>query len=231
MSGIVIPIHDAGTIPLVDIPIIAVAGGSLRVRASDDLNEPGLGSLNLAGEFLNPAPGSLKVRGTFQSPALSQLGVGVGDHSGAGAALDAGRVLDDPGLATAEISGESVDGAGGSLETRQENSITGSIIYLALASLSTRSPALAPALASIRVRGKKNRAAGASLVVRDTSHAAAAASLDLAHSAATAASAALDTGGESTYAAGGALDAEDGYGVDLIIEVADSILAGGHGDC
>lgn len=231
----IIPLHDAGAFELVDIPRTWSSRGSLVTRRAADTVDPALGSLQTAGVSYAPALALLATFGEVFTPVLGSLDTGGTSqpiNEASYGALATGYNSPDAALGSAELSGEQLNNAPGILEVTASPSVSGMIDYKALISLAIASEVIRPSRASHDDTGIHIASSRIALAANGEIELPSRATAETAIDAVYPASASVDTGDPvDSPPATAALDAYEGEGVDFIIDIQDSILSSGHGDC
>lgn len=228
--SIFLPVNNSGVIPFEDREVIYSAPAALVVRVADVAPVSSKAAFRLSGVKNSPAIGGERIRGERQTCARASLQEGNFPASFALASLSPGRVFFPAAFAAFGITSENSFNAIAGLITRQENSVLGAIIYFGIAALVLRSEVSGVSRATIRARDQRTDPGKAALVVRKFGEYDTAGSLSIGQDRLTEAEANITTGGEVSGKPLAAVEVESGEGIDLIIDIIDDILYGGHGD-
>lgn len=225
------PIHDAGEVgELFSYNFIWSSLGGLRVLAAPDEDACSFAGLDIQGETVDPVLAGEDVQGETLNPARSSLDTGAVMLDTGYGSIDAGLYSPaDPALGSLGVAGESFFAAFASSIVRNNPSLTGQFLYLALASLQTASGFYDAAEGASSIRGRIARPSRSSVAVKELGDAASGGTLETGSQAGYPALSSLDTGTESGAVSPASVDAQDGEGIDFIVDIQDEILATGGG--
>lgn len=231
----VLPIHDAGVVDFTEsVERIYASLSSMVVLGSLEFPIPSAASCELSGERADSVLAGHESRGFLAPPAFASLDAGgVPDNSSYGV-LDEGIVSDDPASGALDLSGEGLDTARSSLEVGASPALSGMYEYGSLASLGSKFEAQAGAIGTADVAGETVDPSRSGIGVKGDRETPSSAALEIANdSSGLPALASLDSvvPTESGAAALGSADVQTGESVEFLVDIQDSILNSGHGDC
>lgn len=230
----IIPVYSAADFEFLEArETIYSSLASVRVKASEESYPVAMSSLELTGETFAPSLEAMRIKGDVLTEAYGSVDNGEVPDSAGLAGFATGLFYHDPAPSIIELSGEGLALALSNLAVGNYPSLIGSVIYQSMASLALRTGQLYPGLGSFSARALLLRSATAGLAAKGLADSAAQATLETAQEESGApnpALSALDCGDVADAIALASLDAQEGEGVEFIVDIQDDILDSGGGD-
>lgn len=224
-----IPIQEAGEVPEVTRSFTVSSGASLIVRSSAEVPAAALGSAEISGIGFNAGKAALVAVGELlRTVPGSATAKGLDHLDTAQGSLDTGEVFRPASSASADVYG---DGAGGGALASFGASTA--LLHEALGALTSRAD-MAPVIAAaiLHARGRIAYPVAGSAETRQAALLSITGSITVNEASEIEPGlASLDTGAVRSTEAMGSVEVREADGLEILVEIVDSILAGGHGDC
>ena len=227
--SLLIPVPGAGEMETVTYERIYSSIGGLSVYNLELLENSG-GAFSLEGTREQPATSGFKLNGMKLKAAFACLEQGENPPFPALAGIVSGLVQDSFASGSFEVAGDLIFRALASIVIKSNPTISGKYIYAALAAMAIYFASSGESYATSRQVGRNETGAKGALTIRETNRTYASASVSPSIQTVRESIASLEDGQKDISEALGSQDNFAPEGTQIIIDIINEILYGGHGD-